>query len=526
MIAILQDAEDDENYMEYEPAASDEDEDDGAQNAEEEDTDGRAVRTRDGEAQADAADELYIDPRNIDAYWLQREVKQHYADADQAQSVASSILKALGDRSMDDRECEDQLVSLLDYEHFELVKLFLHNRLAIVYATKYARASESEKKDIEKEMAEDDDLAAIFAAMTAEGDTKTSFERSLRREARNLSSRNADAMDADDDDMKLPYAAEVRGAQTLDLESLAFTSGAHTMTNKTVKLPPGSYRNPKKGYEEVFVPAVQHQFTSADGEMPITEMPEWSHDGFQGMKFLNRVQTKLYKCAFESSDNFLLCAPTGSGKTNVAMLAIMHEIGMHIDKRTKRVDLDAFKIVYIAPMKSLVQEMVHNFGLRLKPYGITVREMSGDASLTKAEVAETQVLVTTPEKWDIITRKSGDRTYTQLVRLVIMDEIHLLHDDRGPVLESIVARTIRQIESTQEMVRLVGLSATLPNYEDVATFLRVKKENVFAFPNSWRPVPLEQVFIGINVKKPFKRFQMMNELCYEKVIEQAGEQVR
>ena len=60
-----------------------------------------------------------------------------------------------------------------------------------------------------------------------------------------------------------------------------------------------------------------------------------------------------------------------------------------------------------------------------------------------------KVIVTTPEKWDIITRKAGDRTYTQLVRLVIIDEIHLLHDNRGPVLESLVARTIRQTETTQ-----------------------------------------------------------------------------
>ena len=76
-----------------------------------------------------------------------------------------------------------------------------------------------------------------------------------------------------------------------------------------------------------------------------------------------------------------------------------------------------------------------------------------------------QVIVTTPEKWDIITRKGSDRAYTQLVRLIIIDEIHLLHDTRGPVLESIVARTIRQIETTQEMVRMIGLSATLPNFE-------------------------------------------------------------
>ena len=60
-----------------------------------------------------------------------------------------------------------------------------------------------------------------------------------------------------------------------------------------------------------------------------------------------------------------------------------------------------------------------------------VRELSGDQQLTKQQIAETQVIVTTPEKWDIITRKSGDRTFTQFVRLVIIDEIHLLHDDRG-----------------------------------------------------------------------------------------------
>ena len=51
--------------------------------------------------------------------------------------------------------------------------------------------------------------------------------------------------------------------------------------------------------------------------------------------------------------------------------------------------------------------------------------------------------MTTPEKWDIVTRKSAERTYTELVKLLIVDEIHLLHDNRGPVLEAIIARTIR-----------------------------------------------------------------------------------
>ena len=73
-------------------------------------------------------------------------------------------------------------------------------------------------------------------------------------------------------------------------------------------------------------------------------------------------------------------------------------------------------------------------------------------------------------------------------------------------------------QNTQEMTRLVGLSATLPNYEDVASFLRVKeKVGLFYFDTSYRPCPLAQQYVGITVKKPLQRFQLMNEICYKKV---------
>ena len=77
---------------------------------------------------------------------------------------------------------------------------------------------------------------------------------------------------------------------------------------------------------------------------------------------------------------------------------------------------------------------------RLSTYGIKVAELTGDHQLNREQIYATQIIVCTPEKWDIITRKAGDRTYTQLVRLLIIDEIHLLHDERGPVLESLVRK--------------------------------------------------------------------------------------
>ncbi len=117
------------------------------------------------------------------------------------------------------------------------------------------------------------------------------------------------------------------------------------------------------------------------------------------------------------------------------------------------------KIVYVAPMKALAAEMVDNFSKRLEPLGISVRELTGDTQLTKQEIMKTQMLVTTPEKWDVITRKSlGDTSLSLLVKLLIIDEVHLLHDDRGSVIETIVARTLRQVESSQKMIRIVGLS--------------------------------------------------------------------
>jgi len=56
---------------------------------------------------------------------------------------------------------------------------------------------------------------------------------------------------------------------------------------------------------------------------------------------------------------------------------------------------------------------------RLSSYGIQVDELTGDHQLNKEQIMATQVIVCTPEKWDIITRKGGERTYTQLVRLMI-----------------------------------------------------------------------------------------------------------
>ncbi|KAH8980309.1 putative RNA helicase [Lactarius akahatsu] len=446
------------------------------------------------------ADKDIVSPHSVDAFWVQRLVAEVYSDPQTASDKTASVLT---------------LMELFDYQSFDVITKFLKNRDVVVWCTKLARSDADERVNVEVAMREKG-LGWILRELAGDRQAKANAD---------------DAMDVDDQakSSQVPKTATlapgsvVQPKKTVDLESMAFSQGGHLMSNKTTKLPQGSFKRAKKGYEEIHVPAPKSKPVVAGEFVPTSDLPEWARQGFPGIKTLNRVQSKLYPIAFGTDEPILLCAPTGAGKTNVAMLTILNELGKWRDEASGTFNLDAFKIVYVAPMKALVQEMVGNFTARLSPFGIKVGELTGDSQMTKQQIAETQIIVTTPEKWDVITRKNSDTSYTNLVRLLIIDEIHLLHDERGPVLESIVARTIRRMEQTSDYVRLVGLSATLPNYHDVATFLRVdQSKGLFYFDASYRPCALQQQFIGVTEKKAIKRYQVMNEVCYEKVLDQAG----
>ena len=57
------------------------------------------------------------------------------------------------------------------------------------------------------------------------------------------------------------------------------------------------------------------------------------------------------------------------------------------------------QIIYVAPMKALAAEMVRNFGSRLAPLGVSVKELTGDMQLTKAEIHNTQVCKFRAHSW-------------------------------------------------------------------------------------------------------------------------------
>eukprot|EP01060_Flectonema_neradi_P006198 TRINITY_DN14150_c0_g1_i2.p1 TRINITY_DN14150_c0_g1~~TRINITY_DN14150_c0_g1_i2.p1 ORF type:complete len:1221 (+),score=266.35 TRINITY_DN14150_c0_g1_i2:117-3779(+) len=475
---------------------------------------GNQIRGNQGDNEQEVSSD-YIDAKQIDAHWIQREMGPLTSDEDAfvTQNRATTVFELLSSDKTDDT-LEMELLELFEYEKTDFIKKCLTNRWKLSWCTKLDRlkGNEAATEELKRQLAQQPYGEQILLELSTEikkGDAEASAFRAQMRANQKASNRNVD-----------------KTKTLLDIQELQFENEGHTMSNKQCKVP-GATRVSFKGYDEVHVPASVPHKGSEEDLIPISKLPKWCQPAFEGMKRLNTIQSACCTHALSSPKNMLLCAPTGAGKTNVAVLTILQAFSEAVDYDEDEggtIDPDILsdiKAVYVAPMKALVQEVVTNLGNRLSAFNVKVSELTGDSNMTSSEIRSSQLIVTTPEKWDIVTRKAGEKTYLDGVKLLIFDEIHLLHDSRGPVLEAIIARMLR---SNPDRIRLVGLSATLPNYEDVATTLAVPKEGLLHFNSSYRPIPLEQQYIGIMEKKPMKRRAVMNDIVYKKVMEDASKQ--
>lgn len=107
--------------------------------------------------------------------------------------------------------------------------------------------------------------------------------------------------------------------------------------------------------------------------------------------------------------------------------------------------------------------------------------MTGDSDINDFnELKGCQIIVTTPEKWDSLTRRWRDARFdVESIRLFLIDEVHLLNEEtRGPILETIVSRmkTIQYSSGRETLndkinLRFIAASATIPNIEDLAAWI-------------------------------------------------------
>ena len=229
--------------------------------------------------------------------------------------------------------------------------------------------------------------------------------------------------------------------------------------------------------------------------IPLVNIREALPDRFRSAfpyELFNAVQSKCFEVVYRSTDNVVVAAPTGSGKTAIMELAICK---LALDRGNEN-----FKIVYQAPTKALCSERARDWEKKFSHMNLKCAELTGDTSQQEMRrVGDASIIVTTPEKWDSITRKWQDhRKLLQLVELFLIDEVHILKDIRGATLEAVVSR----MKTIGANVRFIALSATVPNSDDIARWLgrnhttQQLPAHRETFGEELRPVKLQKFVYG------------------------------
>ncbi|KAF2737089.1 P-loop containing nucleoside triphosphate hydrolase protein [Polyplosphaeria fusca] len=241
--------------------------------------------------------------------------------------------------------------------------------------------------------------------------------------------------------------------------------------------------------------------------VPVTDLPDRLRSVFS-FPIFNAVQSKCFTKVYQSDDNFVLASPTGSGKTAILELAICRAIANR--------PAGTYKIVYQAPTKALCSERHRDWQQKFKQLNLQCAELTGDSDAADLRnVQGADIIVTTPEKWDSVTRKWKDHEkLMRLIKLFLIDEVHILREVRGASLEAVVSR----MKTINTDVRFVALSATVPNFKDVASWLGknstlpYEPANNEHFGEEFRPVKLKRYAQGY-------AFSGSNDFAFDKFLD-------
>ena len=161
-----------------------------------------------------------------------------------------------------------------------------------------------------------------------------------------------------------------------------------------------------------------------------------------------------------NGQNVVLSSGTGSGKTEAVLAPLLSRYWR------KAVETDALTLLYVAPTKSLINDLEKRLYPVLDRIGLRIGIRHGDRDdLVSGQTPH--ILVTTPESLDVLLFRKDSALHT--VRAVVIDEVHLLYNTQRGLQLSVLLQRLKQ--SLGREVQWAALSATVGQLKDVRDFL-------------------------------------------------------
>ncbi|HEX6561410.1 MAG TPA: DEAD/DEAH box helicase [Nitrososphaera sp.] len=191
------------------------------------------------------------------------------------------------------------------------------------------------------------------------------------------------------------------------------------------------------------------------------------HDKFsrEGFSELTAIQKKALP-VISRKINCLLVAPTGSGKTEAAVMPVFSMLSH------AKGEPGTIRAIYITPLRALNNDVLRRIVKYAESDGLRVEIRHGDTTAAaKKKIVDNppDVLITTPESLAVVLTSDKMLAALRGLEYVIVDEVHeLVPSERGSHL-SISLERLQAV--SQRQVSRIGLSATVGNLKEAAQFV-------------------------------------------------------